>query len=175
MKETVREAPGSGTLADRFRMWFAHERDCNAKIVQMLESVPASRRGDPAFVKAREKATHILEAREVWLQRMGRYADAPTSWETPPAEVEDVPRRFAKMEAAWEAYLAGLDDAELSRRFEYDFLADARYRRDVETVLTQLNGHAWYHRGQIATLVAGLGGKAIDTDYVFWRRGERVG
>ena len=56
MKETVREAPGSGTLADRFRMWFAHERDCNAKIVQMLESVPASRRGDPAFVKARGKA-----------------------------------------------------------------------------------------------------------------------
>jgi uncharacterized damage-inducible protein DinB len=35
-------------------------------------------------------------------------------------------------------------------------------------VLTQLFGHAWYHRGQIAQLVAELGGKAVDTDYIFW-------
>ena len=141
----------------------------------MLASVPAARRSSPEFLKAREKATHILEAREVWLQRLGQYTEAPTSWETPPATLEDLPRRFAKMEGAWLAYLSRLDDAELARMFDYDFLADARYRRDVETVLTQLTGHAWYHRGQIASLVAGLGGKAVDTDYVFWRRGERVG
>jgi uncharacterized damage-inducible protein DinB len=163
------------TLADRFRAWFEHEKDCNRKIVAMLESVPEGRRGEPAYLKAREKATHILEAREVWLQRMGHYSEAPTEWDTPPAEVGDLPRRFAKMEAAWDGYLARLDEAELSRKFEYDFLTDARYRRDVEAVLTQLNGHAWYHRGQIATLVAGLGGKAVDTDYVYWRKGERVG
>ena len=28
------------TLADRFRKWYEHERDCNSKIVGMLASVP---------------------------------------------------------------------------------------------------------------------------------------
>jgi uncharacterized damage-inducible protein DinB len=35
-------------------------------------------------------------------------------------------------------------------------------------MLTQVFGHAWYHRGQIASLVAELGGKAVDTDFIFW-------
>jgi uncharacterized damage-inducible protein DinB len=35
-------------------------------------------------------------------------------------------------------------------------------------VLTQTFGHAWYHRGQIAQLVALLGGKPVDTDYISW-------
>ena len=43
-----------------------------------------------------------------------------------------------------------------------------RYRWDVEGILTQVSGHAWYHRGQIAQLVAALGGKAVDTDYILW-------
>ncbi|MFT3881265.1 MAG: hypothetical protein QM703_16570 [Gemmatales bacterium] len=32
------------TLADRFRRWYDHERDSNAKCIAMLESVPAERR-----------------------------------------------------------------------------------------------------------------------------------
>lgn len=163
------------TLADRFRRWYEYERDCNAKIVGMLRSVPESRRGEPAFTKALEKATHLVEAREVWLQRLGEYADGPAGWESTPASLQDLPARFRKIEEAWTQYLSRLDDAELASRFEYDYLADARYRRDIETVLTQLCGHAWYHRGQIASLVAGLGGTAVDTDYVYWNRGEKVG
>ncbi|MGC3966918.1 MAG: hypothetical protein QM775_05970 [Pirellulales bacterium] len=40
----------------------------------------------------------------------------------------------------------------------------------MEGTLTQVFGHAWYHRGQIAQLVAMLGGKAVDTDYILWCR-----
>ena len=74
----------------------------------------------------------------------------------------------ADTEAAWVAFLAGLDDAGLARELEWVALDGKRYRWDVEGVLTQTFGHAWYHRGQIAQLVAELGGKAVDTDYIFW-------
>jgi len=45
--ESGREVPAMKTLADRFRAWYEHERDCNAKIVAMLASVPAERRSEP--------------------------------------------------------------------------------------------------------------------------------
>ena len=35
------------TLADRFRHWYEYERDCNAKTLTMLGSVPAERRNTP--------------------------------------------------------------------------------------------------------------------------------
>ena len=38
----------------------------------------------------------------------------------------------------------------------------------MEGALTTLFGHAQYHRGQVVTYVTLLGGKATDTDYVFF-------
>ena len=41
--------------------------------------------------------------------------------------------------------------------------------------MTQVNGHAWYHRGQIGMLVSRLGGKFVDTDLVLWDKPEVLG
>jgi uncharacterized damage-inducible protein DinB len=71
-------------------------------------------------------------------------------------------------------YLRGLDEPELAREFEWQLANGQRYRWTVEGVLTQVFGHAWYHRGQIAQLVAALGGQAVDTDYIFWSKPARV-
>jgi uncharacterized damage-inducible protein DinB len=66
------------------------------------------------------------------------------------------------------AYLSRLDEKELARELEWEVADGRRFRWEVEGVLTQVFGHAPYHRGQIAQLVAGLGGKAVDTDYIIW-------
>jgi uncharacterized damage-inducible protein DinB len=161
------------TLADRFRRWYAHERDCNSKIIQMLSSVPKERRSDPAFERALAKATHLITAREIWLKRLGHYDAAPAGWDVPTAALAELGGRFARIEGAWVKYLDTLDDAELARKFEFGRV-DGRWRWDVEGVLTQVHGHAWYHRGQIASIVASLGGKAVDTDYIFWAGVERL-
>jgi len=163
------------TLADRFRRWYEHERDCNAKIVQMLASVPAERRGDPDCQKALGRATHLITAREIWLGRLGHYDAAPPSWNTPSATLDELPKRFERIEAVWVLYLERLDDAELERILEFGGKGWGRYRWNVEGILTQLNGHAWYHRGQIASLVAAAGGKSIDSDYIFWAKPEKIG
>jgi len=155
------------TLADRFRRWYEYERDCNARSLAMLESVPADRRSAPEFQKAVDRMAHLVAARRRWLHRLGHFPDAPPLFPAG-SRLADLPAAVADTERAWTAYLARLDDAELARELEWVAGDDHRYRWDVEGILTQVSGHAWYHRGQIAQLVAGLGGKAVDTDYILW-------
>jgi uncharacterized damage-inducible protein DinB len=155
------------SLADRFRRWYEYERDCNAKSLAMLASVPAERRSAPEFQKAVDRMAHLVAARRRWLHRLGRLPEAPGLFPQG-TDLAALPALVADTEAAWVAYLNQLDDSELARTLEWEPGDGRRYRWDVEGILTQTFGHAWYHRGQIAQLVAGLGGKAIDTDYILW-------
>jgi uncharacterized damage-inducible protein DinB len=155
------------TLADRFRAWFEYERDCNAKSLEMLASVPVEQRGRAEYQKAVDRMAHLVAARRRWLNRLGHWPEAPSLF---PQNVDlaGLPALVADTESAWVAYLSKVDDAELAREFEWKTADGKRYRWHVEGVLTQVFGHAWYHRGQIAQLVALLGGKAVDTDFIFW-------
>jgi uncharacterized damage-inducible protein DinB len=161
------------TFADRFRRWYEYERDCNAKTLAMLASVPAERRATPEFQKAVDRMAHLVAARQRWLHRLGHWPETPAAFPqgTP---LDELPGRVAATEAAWVAYLRDLDDAELAREFEWQIDNGQRYRWNLEGLLTQVFGHAWYHRGQIAQLVAALGGQAVDTDYIFWSKPIRL-
>ncbi len=161
------------SLSDRFRRWYEYERDCNAKSLEMLSSVPVERRETPEFQKAVARMAHLVAARCRWLFRLGRFANSPAI-HPQGTRLEDLPAQVAEIEAAWTAYLIQLDEAELNRTFEWQAADGRRYRLDIEGVLTQVFGHAWYHRGQIAQLVALLGGKAVDTDYILWCKPEPV-
>jgi uncharacterized damage-inducible protein DinB len=155
------------SLTDRFRRWYDYERDCNAQTLQMLASVPAERRTAPEFQKAVDRLAHLVAARRRWLHRLGHYPEAPTLFPTG-TRLDDLPAAIADAEQAWVGYLSGLNDADLAQELEWVAADGRRYRWNVEGILTQTFGHAWYHRGQIAQLVAGLGGKAVDTDYILW-------
>lgn len=161
------------TLADRFRHWYEYERDCNAKCLTMLSSVPAERRDTPEFQKAVDRLAHLSAARCRWLNRLGHWDDLPAVFPQG-TKLSDLPAMLAATEEAWVKYLHGLDDTDLAREFEWQLENGQRYRWTVEGLLTQVFGHAWYHRGQIAQLVAGLGGKAVDTDYIFWSKPLRL-
>jgi len=81
---------------------------------------------------------------------------------------------FADIENKWTAYLAKLEDADLTRTFDY-VRQGVRLRYAIEHALTQLNVHALYHRGQVESLVSRLGGRFMDTDFVFWHKPEELG
>ena len=146
------------SLADRFRQWYEYERDCNAKSLEMLASVPAERRSDAEFQKAVDRMAHLVAARRRWLHRLGHLREALGLF-PPGTKLADLPVLVADTEAAWVAYLSRLDDRELGRTLEWQVADGRRYRWEVEGVLTQVFGHAWYHRGQIAQLVAMLGAR----------------
>ena len=157
------------TLADRFRQWYEYERDCNAKSLEMLASVPNENRTAAEYQKAVDRMAHLVTARQRWLYRLGHWAELPAIFPKGTA-LADLSPKIAETEAAWVAYLSRLDDSELARELDWESPDGRRYRWNVEGVLTQTFGHAWYHRGQIAQLVAKLGGKAVDTDYIFWSK-----
>ena len=164
------------SMPDRFRDWYDYERDCNAKTVAMLESVPAGRRADPDYPRALAKLAHMTIARWMWLYRLGKIDNHPPARDRFDGSdtLGGIRAQLAKIEQAWTTYLATIDEAELARKLEWSLPDGRAWRWPVEKLLVQVFGHAWYHRGQIATLVADLGGTPVDTDYIFWDRPEQI-
>lgn len=157
------------SFAERFRTWYAYERDCNAKTLRMLDSVPAGTRSSPQFARAVGKMAHLIAARHMWLHRLGVAADRPDSW-FPATPFEQLAGAVEAIEQRWTAYLGGLSEADIVSDFTCVGGDGRRYRWRLLDLLTQVFGHAWYHRGQIAMLVKDLGGEPVDTDYIFWDR-----
>ncbi|MFO0840336.1 MAG: DinB family protein [Phycisphaerae bacterium] len=163
------DSSASPSFIERFRHWYDYERDCNAKSLQMLQSVPDESRASPQFARAVGKLAHLIAARHMWLHRLGAVADRPESW-FPPTTLEQLPALVDAIQRRWTDYLAALSDADLAADFTCAGGDGKRYRWRLIDLLTQVFGHAWYHRGQIAMLVKDLGGDAVDTDYIFWDR-----
>jgi len=110
----------------------------------------------------------------MWLHRLGVVPDRPENW-FPPTTLDQLPTLVSAIEGRWTAYLARLSDADLAADFECTGSDGNRYRWRLLDLLTQVFGHAWYHRGQIAMLVKDLGGEPVDTDYIFWDRPTVLG
>ena len=157
------------TLIERFRHWYDYERDCNAKVIAMVESVPEPRRTSDAFTKAVGKAVHIIAARHMWMYRMGGCADRPES-PFPTMALGELPGYTARIEALWTDYLARVTEHQVVADIEWVGPDGKRRRAPLANVLTQVFGHAWYHRGQIAMLVKDAGGTPMDTDFIYWDR-----
>lgn len=152
---------------DLYRDLYEYEKDCNGKMLGMLETVPEANRADERFQQAVTLAAHLAFCREYWLNliqgddaKQGEYFDKT-------ANLASLHPRFAAIEARWTTYLAELDEPGLSRGFE---LAFGEYRADwyVEGQIVQLLCHAPYHRGQVALLVDQLNGETVDTDYLLY-------
>ena len=163
------------SLLDCHRRWFEYEKESHAKVLASLESVLEPQRSSEAFQKAAGFLAHIVLARWLWLARLGavprdRAPSRPEDFFPGNASLSELRLQIDEMERAWQAYLSELDEADLSRVFEYQALDGALFRNTIEDILTQLFGHSWYHRGQIAQLVRGLGGQPAVTDFVYWSR-----
>jgi len=158
------------SFIERFRAWYDYERDCNAKALAMLQSVPPANRSSPAFARAVGRMAHLVAARHFWLARLGECADRPQTW-FPATTLEQLPEAIATIERRWTEYLAKLTESDVAGECMLTSEDGSRWRWRLIDLLTQLFGHAWYHRGQIAMLVKELGGTTVDTDYIFWTGG----
>lgn len=157
------------SMIDRYRRWFEYEQDSHAKTLDSLNAVPAERRQSEEFRRAAYLLGHIIAARRMWLFRFGIVKE---NAELFPEEtsIDDLPAQVSEMEKLWSEYLSQLDDTDLARVFEYQSYEGLRFRNTVEEILTQLFGHSWYHRGQIAMLLRSIGAEPAVTDFVFWAR-----
>ncbi|MEO8433998.1 MAG: DinB family protein [Pyrinomonadaceae bacterium] len=161
------------SIADQYRRWFDYEKDSHAKVFTSLEAVNDQLRSSPLFQKALDLMAHLAAARRMWLFRFGVTSEKVELF---PSNVSlaELRANFAEMEAAWSGYLGTLNDTEIRRVFEYQSYEGLHFSNTIADILTQLFGHSWYHRGQIAQLLRIIGAEPPVTDFVFWAR-ERVG
>jgi len=156
-------------MIDRYRRWFDYEKDSHAKTIASLHGVPEELRNGEAFRKAVYLMGHIIAARRMWLFRLG-VAEQPSELFPRDVTLEQLKDQLPEMETLWNAYLLGIEDSDLEQVFEYQSYEGPRFRNTIEEILTQLFGHSWYHRGQIAQLVRSMGAEPAVTDFVFWAR-----
>ncbi len=159
----------SDSLTVHYRRWLAYERDSHAKTLDSLNSVAEGLRDTEGFRNAVYLMRHIVAARRMWLFRLG-FVSHDTDLFTREISLAELPANVAEMEALWSEYLEQLSDEELRRVFEYRSHEGQRFRNTIEDILTQLFGHSWYHRGQIAMLLRSIGAEPAVTDLVFWSR-----
>src|SRR2546422_362502 len=98
-----------------YRPWFDYERDSHPKGPAPLNA------GAPEFRKAAALLGHIIEARRLWLFRMGAAQEGPKLADmfAEGASLPELSNRLEEMHAAWSRHLATLDDAAIARHFEY--------------------------------------------------------
>lgn len=154
-------------LIDRYRVLYEYEKDCNQKVLTMLESVPEARRSGPRFQRAVTLADHMTACREFWLDCMGKGSSELTVWNEE-CDFNTLRSRFAAVETRWTDYLAHLDDSRLAQDFEFTESNGETLRLPLGGQIEHLAGHATYHRGQIALLVDQNGGEVVVTDYEDW-------
>jgi uncharacterized damage-inducible protein DinB len=157
------------TMIDRYRRWFEYEQDSHAKTLASLNAVREELRQSEEFRKAVYLMGHLLAARRMWLFRFGVLTKKVELF--PEAtRFDDLPAQVSEMETLWGQYLNQIDEPDISRVFEYQAYDGARFRNTIEEILTQLFGHSWYHRGQIAMLLRSIGAEPAVTDFVYWAR-----
>lgn len=155
------------SLLEQYRALYEYEKDCNHKMLTMIESVPEANRGEARFQKAVTLAGHLAACRENWLDHMAGAGDHQVAWFDEACELSALRPRFAAIECRWTDYLAQLEADTLAQDFEFKEGAES-FCLPVEVQIVQLIGHAPYHRGQVALLVDQLGGETVDTDYADW-------
>jgi uncharacterized damage-inducible protein DinB len=156
-------------MIESYRRWFTYERNAHALVLDSLRRLDTSQQASPSFQKAVDLLAHIIAARRMWLFRFGVAAENAELFPRN-TQLEGLEVLLSQMEESWILYLDSLTDADLERLFEYRSYEGQHFRNTVGDILTQLFGHSWYHRGQIAALVRSMGGEPAVTDFVYWTR-----
>jgi len=156
-------------MIERYRRWFEYEQDSHAKTIASLNAVAPGLREAEQFSKALYLMGHLIAARRMWLFRLGFLKENAELFPGTP-DLAALPEQLSEVESLWVSYLNQLTDADLERVFEYRSYEGQMFRDSVEDILTQMFGHSWYHRGQIAMLLRSMGAEPAVTDFVFWAR-----
>jgi uncharacterized damage-inducible protein DinB len=158
------------TFVERYRRWFACEKDMHRKVLESLETVPEENRAYEPYRKALDLMGHIAAARRTWLHRLDPAIERPAAIFPVDVTIETLRPELDAVERAWTDYLERLTDEDTARVATYATSEGTWYRTAIADILMQTYGHSLYHRGQIATLVRAAGGQPAATDFIFWVR-----
>ena len=115
--------------------------------------------------KAIKLASHILNAQEIWTNRINGTPAQTTVW-----ALRDVNTLVDAAKVLHNESLLCLERADLQRSLSYVNSLGATYTNTVHEILFHVINHSTYHRAQIATEIKHLGSTPPATDYIFYKR-----
>jgi uncharacterized damage-inducible protein DinB len=128
-----------------------------------------------SFRSVRDTFAHIMGGEWVWLERFqGRSPSAMPAADSCP-DLATLKTRWAEIERNLLAFVAGLNQADIDRVFEYKTMNYGVYKNPLGQSLQHLVNHGSYHRGQIATMLRQLGVKPIATDLMHFYHERAAG
>src|SRR5438094_415852 len=98
------------SAVERYRMLYEYEKDCNRKMLAMIDSVPEAGRGDARFQQAVTLAHHLAACRQNWLDRIGGEGRDQVAWFDEMCDIATLHSRFAAIETRWTDFFASLDE-----------------------------------------------------------------
>jgi len=153
------------TLIDQYA---AYDLWANSRLVERLSREAEDVLDTPvksSFPSLRATLLHIRDAEHVWLCRL---QGTKHSW---PAEVDTALGTLLKHNALLRDHVRTLDDAALARTCTYNDLKGHAHAQPAWQLLMHCFNHSSYHRGQVVTLMRGLGLEEIPAlDLVVYQR-----
>ncbi|MEB2775570.1 DinB family protein [Algoriphagus sp. D3-2-R+10] len=110
-------------------------------------------------------ANHILNAQQVWIDRINQYKTQIKPWDDFP--IASFSERNERLNEEVKKVLESKDVEEI---ISYQNFAGVRFESKILDVLIHLVNHSTYHRGQIALLMRKLGMEPISSDYIHFKR-----
>lgn len=132
------------------------------QMIAAVDDAPAAK------AEALPLLSHVLAAEEVWLARLERRDARLPVW--PTLSVKDCQRVAAENEAGYAAFLARIDEGQLSAILHYQNQAGRSFETPVIDILTHVVIHGAYHRGQIAKILGRVGAASPNTDFITFAR-----
>ena len=152
---------------------------CNQRVYDaVLPLSDAEYRADRgAFFKSiHGTLNHLLATDRIWMKRFTGEGEAPTRLDA--VLYESLPDlRLARQaeDARIIAYVSGLTDETMARRFRYTMISDpTEVEEPLLPALLHVFNHQTHHRGQVHCLLTGLGYEAPSLDLIRFERQRAV-
>ncbi len=143
-----------------FKELFEYNHHSNQQLCALLQQ-----HSEQTGEQAEKLFSHILNAHQIWNNRVLQRENAFTPWQIHPGNtLADTDRKN------YEHSIQVLDTMNLDSSITYTNTSGQTFTNTVRDILFHIINHSTYHRAQIATAVKQNGLQPLATDYIFYKR-----
>jgi uncharacterized damage-inducible protein DinB len=139
---------------------FTYSNHSNQQLITVF-----TEQADKTSEKSFRLFNHILNAHQVWNNRILKQPGPLSSW-----DMHDVSELKAMDQLNYHTSLQILEQFELDTPIDYATFKGESFTNSVRDILFHVVNHSTYHRGQIAMDFRQTGLEPIVTDYIFFKR-----
>jgi uncharacterized damage-inducible protein DinB len=114
---------------------------------------------------------HMWDAETAWWQRMHKHEKILVPSQNFNPNMKEAVNGLLSQSTLWSNFAKEATEQELKNKLEYRNIRGEEFSQPLHEVLLHVFNHGTYHRGQLVTMMRGLGHEDIpQTDFIVWCR-----